>query len=153
MADGDLAGAPLEPRISLVTLGVADLARSRAFYMALGWQPSGLFTEGVAFFQLGPLILTLYPATDLARDAGMPVVRPAGSSGMALAYNCREQAEVDAVIARMEAAGGTVTRGAKAMDWGGYGGYVADPDGHLWEIAWNPGFPIDEAGGVHLPPG
>jgi catechol 2,3-dioxygenase-like lactoylglutathione lyase family enzyme len=140
----------MEPRISLITLGVADLARATAFYEALGWPRRLRAAEGVAFFQLGPLGLSLFPNADLAEDAG---VAPGGKGfrGMSLAYNARTRDEVDTVMAAMLAAGGTLTKPAEEKFWGGYGGYVADPDGHAWEIAWNPGFAIAEDGGITIP--
>jgi len=141
----------MEPRLSLVTLGVADLARSIAFYEALGWKRSMTAAEGVAFFQLGPIVLSLFPDPDLAEDAGLSVRASTDFRGISLAHNVRERGEVDAVVALMERAGGTVLKRPEEKDWGGYGAYVADPDGHAWEIAWNPGFPIAEDGALTLP--
>ena len=140
----------VEARISLITLGVADLARATAFYEALGWPRRMREADGVAFFQLGPVGLSLYPNDDLAEDAGM-APGGAGFRGMTLAYNTRTREEVDTVLATMLAAGGTLMKPAEEKFWGGYGGYVADPDGHAWEIAWNPGFPIGEDGGITVP--
>ena len=139
----------MEPRISLVTLGVWDLDRSAAFYERLGWTRSGP-QMGVAFFQLGPLVLSLYPRWDLARDIGI-AEHGEGFTGITLAYNVRDREEVDAVVDRWVAAGGTLTRAPFTADWGGYIAFVSDPDGYLWEIAWNPHFTIDEAGGLYLP--
>ena len=136
----------MEPRISLVTLGTADLPRSIAFYEALGWERSMPEAEGVAFFQLGGLILSLYP--DLAGDAGVENGR--GPGAFSLAHNVRQEAEVDSVVAKLLAAGGTLTASAKAMPWGGRVAYVTDPDGFLWEIAWNPGFPIAADGTISI---
>lgn len=141
----------MERRLSLVTLGVADLARSIAFYEALGWKRSVTAAEGVAFFQLGPIALSLFPDPDLAEDTGLAVRASADFRGISLAHNVRERGEVDAVVALMERAGGTVLKRPEEKAWGGYGAYVADPDGHAWEIAWNPGFPIAEDGALTLP--
>ena len=141
----------MEQRLSLITLGVADLARSTAFYEALGWQRGFRQAEGVAFFQLGGIILSLWSEQSLAEDAGLPPRTDRGFRGIAFAYNVREREEVDAAVDAVEAAGGTVTRRPEEKFWGGYGGYVADPDGHAWEIAWNPSFPIAEDGSMKLP--
>jgi len=139
----------MEQRMSLITLGVADLARARRFYEGLGWRV-GLAVEGeVVFFQLNGLILPLYPRAALARDAG---VAEAGSgfSGITLAHNVRGEAEVDAVLGEAARVGGRIVRPAHRAEWGGYSGYFADPDGHLWEVAHNPDFPIDGAGNTRL---
>jgi uncharacterized protein len=140
----------LEQRLSLVTLGVSDLARSRAFYEKLGWKRAVRSAEGVVFFQLGGIALSLYPVADLAADAGVP---PDGSgfSRIALAYNARSRDEVDRVLVEAHAAGATVSKPAQDAFWGGYSGYFADPDGFLWEVAWNPGFLIAEDGSIRLP--
>ena len=141
----------MEPRLSLITLGVADLAASTRFYEALGWARAMKEARGVAFFQLGPMALSLYPMADLCRDAAQPQGTRPAFGGITLAHNVRERDQVDAAVALWTAAGGTVARAPYATDWGGYIAYVADPDGHLWEIAWNPGFPIDDAGGMTVP--
>lgn len=140
----------MEPRLSLITLGVTDLARATAFYKALGWPRRVYAAEGVAFFQLGSLGLSLYPRADLARDAGVPL-QEQPSQGFTLAYNTRNRAEVDAVLAAAEAAGGRITQPAQKAVWGGYHGHFADPDGFLWEIAWNPGFVLAADGSLVLP--
>jgi len=139
----------MEQRMSLITLGIADLARSRRFYEGLGWRV-GMAVEGeVVFFQLNGLILSLYPRASLARDAG---VAEAGSgfAGITLAHNVRSAPEVDAVLGEAERAGGRIVRPARRAEWGGYSGYFADPDGHLWEVAHNPGFPLDAEGNASL---
>ena len=140
----------MEQRLSLVTLGVTDLGRSRTFYERLGWQRSVRAAEGVAFFQMGGMALSLYPRTDLAQDAN---VEPDGRGfpGFALAYNARTRAEVDAVLAKAVSAGARLVKPAQEAFWGGYSGYFADPDGFLWEVAWNPSFPIAEDGSIRLP--
>ncbi|MBC9207275.1 VOC family protein [Roseomonas aerophila] len=140
----------MEQRLSLVTLAVADLARATAFYEALGWQRGMRQAEGVSFFQAGGVIVSLYPRADLAADSG---VAPAGSGfgGIVLAYNTRDKAEVDSVLAEVSQAGGRVTKPASDAFWGGYTGCFADLDGHLWEVAWNPDFSIAPDGAVTLP--
>jgi catechol 2,3-dioxygenase-like lactoylglutathione lyase family enzyme len=141
----------MEPRLSLVTLGVADVARSRRFYEALGWRASGASAGEVAFFQLGGLALALFGRAALAADAGLPDAGP-GFGGVALAHNVRARAEVDTVLERARAAGARILTPARDTDWGGYAGYFADPDGHAWEIAWNPHFPLRADGALELPP-
>lgn len=140
----------MEARVSLLTLGVADLGRAVAFYQGLGWPRRLLAAEGVAFFQLGPLALSLFPLAELAEDAGLP---PGGGGfgGITLAHNVRTRAEVDGVVARLLSLGGTLAKPAEEKPWGGYGAYVLDPDGHPWEIAWNPGFPIAADGAIEVP--
>lgn len=139
----------MEQRLSLVTLGVADLARARAFYEeGLGWI-KGNSEEEVAFYQLNGLIFALWTRADLAIDAN---ITDAGAtfSGMALAFNTRSHDEVDELLALAESAGGTIIKPAEEVFWGGYSGYFADPDGHTWEVAWNPGWAIDETGHISL---
>jgi catechol 2,3-dioxygenase-like lactoylglutathione lyase family enzyme len=138
----------MEQRLSLVTLGVADLDRSRRFYEALGWRRHGDQAE-VAFFQAGGMVLALWSRQALAADAHLS---PEGSgfAGIALAYNTRTRDEVDAVLAEAKAAGATIPKPAEATFWGGYAGYFADPDGHLWEVAWNPHWTIGADGSVKL---
>ena len=141
---------PLEPRVSLVTLGVADLPRARAFYEALGFAASSASQSEIAFFQLGGLALALFPRAALAADADV-ANSPAGFSGVTLAHNCRSPAEVDATLAHAVACGAKLQKPAHKTFWGGYSGYFADPDGHLWEVAHNPFFPLDAEGRLHLP--
>lgn len=140
----------MEQRLSIVTLGVADLDRSRTFYERLGWRRSGKAFEGVAFFQAGGVVLSLYPRAALAEDAHVPA-EGAGFGGIALAHNARSREEVDAVLAEAQAAGARLLKPAQDVFWGGYSGYFADPDGYPWEVAWNPSFPLDEAGRLRLP--
>jgi catechol 2,3-dioxygenase-like lactoylglutathione lyase family enzyme len=138
----------MEQRLSLVTLGVADLDRSRRFYEALGWRRHGAHAE-VVFFQAGGMVLALWSRQLLAADAHVPA-EGSGFAGIALAYNTRSREEVDAVLDEARAAGATIPKPAEDASWGGYTGYFADPDGHLWEVAWNPDWTIAEDGSVRL---
>jgi catechol 2,3-dioxygenase-like lactoylglutathione lyase family enzyme len=140
----------MEQRISIITLGVADLNRSREFYERLGWRRSVAKAEGIVFFQAGGMALALFPRDELAKDANLPSDR-SGFCGLSLAYNARNREEVDTVLAAAEAAGATILKAAREAVWGGYSGYFADPDGFPWEVAWNPSFPIAENGDVRLP--
>jgi catechol 2,3-dioxygenase-like lactoylglutathione lyase family enzyme len=140
----------VEQRVSLITLGVADVDRSRAFYEALGWR--GQQVEGTAFFQAGGMAIVLWGRQLLADDAGADeVADPAQFGGIALAHNVRSREEVDEVIAAAESAGARVTRRPEPTFYGGYAGYFADPDGHRWEVAHNPGFTITDDGALVLP--
>ncbi|MCG5460230.1 VOC family protein [Micromonospora sp. MED01] len=139
----------MEQRISLITLGVADVARAKAFYEQLGWQ--GQEVEETVFIQAGGLALVLWGRDKLAEDAGIDDPGSAGFGGMTLAQNVRSRAEVDEVISTATRAGATVTKPAAETFYGGYAGYFADPDGHLWEIAWNPGFTLAEDGTLTVP--
>ena len=129
-------------RLSLVTLGVTDVARSTAFYESLGWQRSTASQEAITFFSMEGSVLGLFCRDALAEDAG---VDPVGSGfrGVTLALNCADRDEVDAVYAAWLDAGATPVKPPEAVFWGGYSGYVADPDGHLWELAHNPYSPND----------
>ena len=140
----------MEQRLSIVTLGVRDLARSRKFYEALGWRAANVKSDAVVFFQLGGIALALFGRADLAKDAGVADNTP-GFSGVSLAYNVRDKAEADAVLAHAVKSGGRLVKPAQDVFWGGYSGYFADPDGHLWEVAWNPFFPLDAKGAISLP--
>ncbi len=140
----------MEQRVSLITLGVADLDRSLRFYEALGWQ-RGNTDAGVAFFQIPGAVFALWSRAALAEDARL-TDSGASFSGVALAYNARSKADVDTVLAEAEAAGATILKPAEDVFWGGYSGYFADPDGHPWEVAWNPGWSLDAAGRVSLSP-
>lgn len=142
----------MEQRLSLVTLGVSDLTRARRFYEeGLGWARANRHAE-IVFYQLPGMVLALFGRAALAEDAN--VVDDGGSfSGIALAYCTRDKAEVERVLVRAEAAGGTILKPAEQAFWGGYSGYFADPDGHPWEVAWNPEWPLAEDGSVRLPYG
>jgi catechol 2,3-dioxygenase-like lactoylglutathione lyase family enzyme len=127
----------MKPRLSLVTLGVADLDRSREFYGALGWVHMDSASDQVVFFELGGVVLSLYPRTALAADAGTDSVG-SGFSGITLAHNEPSTTAADRAFDEFVAAGATVIKPMTSTSWGGYSGYVADPDGHLWEVAHNP---------------
>jgi catechol 2,3-dioxygenase-like lactoylglutathione lyase family enzyme len=136
--------------ISFITLGVADLAASRAFYARLGWRESSGSQPEVAFYAAGSVVFALFGRAALAADANVPAAG-SGFPGFALAHNVGSAAEVDALLAAAVAAGGRLTQAAAKVSWGGYRGYFADPDGYLWEVCWNPFFPLDDAGRVQLP--
>jgi predicted lactoylglutathione lyase len=139
-------------RVSLVTLGVKDVARSTTFYVALGWPLSSASVPGdVSFFKTAGGLLALWSEDLLAEDAGLPGAAAADRRGHALAINLESREEVDAALATAVAAGGRITRAAQATDWGGYNGYFADLDGHLWEVAHNPFWPIGDDGRPTLP--
>jgi catechol 2,3-dioxygenase-like lactoylglutathione lyase family enzyme len=138
----------MEQRLSLVTLGVTDLDRAERFYAALGWRRSNKEAE-VAFYQAGGMVVALWSRDSLAEDARLPAAG-SGFAGIALAYNARTREEVDAVLAEAKAAGATIPKPAENAFWGGYSGYFADPDGHLWEVAWNSHWTIAEDGSVSL---
>jgi uncharacterized protein len=140
----------MEQRVSLITLGVVDLQRSREFYEHLGWRRSMAQAQGVVFFQAGGMALALYPRDELAKDANIPSDGH-GFSGMALAYNTRHHEEVDSVLAQARAAGAKLANPAQEAFWGGYSGYFSDLDGFLWEVAWNPSFQIAEDGSIRIP--
>lgn len=133
----------MEPRISIITLGVSDLERSVKFYRDGLQLPTNYKEgEGIAFFQLRGTWLALYPSDSLAEDALLPAER-SRFGGFTLAHNVASPAEADTVIAEALAAGATLLKPAADTFWGGYSGYFADPDGHPWEVAWNPFFPLE----------
>ena len=138
----------MEQRLSLVTLGVADLAASRAFYEGLGWTRTGDDQE-VAFYQCGGMVVALWTRAALAEDS--TVEDPGGWGGVTLALNVRSAAEVDAVLAEAKAAGARIGREGAETFWGGYSGVFIDPDGHPWEVAHNPFWSIGDDGSVRLP--
>jgi uncharacterized protein len=140
------------PVISLVTLGVRDVPTSTRFYQALGFELSSASVEGeVSFFRTGGGVLAVWSAAELAADAGKPPRSDDGFRGSSLAMNLGSPEEVDAALAKAEAAGATVTKPAHKTDWGGYSGYFADADGHAWEVAHNPFWPLDDRGLPQLP--
>jgi catechol 2,3-dioxygenase-like lactoylglutathione lyase family enzyme len=140
----------VEQRLSLVTLGVSDLGRARAFYEGLGWTTGAAPADDVAFFQAGGMIVALWSREQLAEDT--VVTDGGGWGGITLAHNVRSPEEVDAVLAEAEAAGGTILRSGAPTFWGGYSGVFADPDGHPWEIAHNPRWTIEPDGSTRLAP-
>ena len=140
----------MDQRLSLVTLGVRDLARARAFYTTLGWRTGAEPGDDVVFFQAGGMVLALWDRARLAADSG---VEDAGrSGGFTLAYNTRSPEEVDAVIEEVRAAGGTVTREPGETFWGGYSAAFTDPAGHPWEVAHNPRWTVTDDGRTQLAP-
>ena len=141
----------MEPRISLVTLGVRDLPRAVRFYRdGLGWPLSSVGDDDVAFFRTGGIVLSLFRRHLLAADAQLPE-EGTGFGGIVLAHNVRSKELVDAALAEVVAAGGTILRPAQDAFWGGYYGHFADPESYPWEVAWNPGFPLAEDGTVEIP--
>jgi uncharacterized protein len=138
----------LEQRVSLITLGVRDLARARSFYEALGWRTNAAAEDDVVFFQAGGMIVALWGRDQLAEDTG--VEDAGGWGGITPAYNTRSPAEVDGVLAEVAAAGGTVLRSGGETFWGGYSGAFADPEGHAWEVAHNPNWTLAEDGSISL---
>jgi uncharacterized protein len=140
----------VEQRVSLVTLGVRDLSRARAFYEALGWRTGAAPDDDVVFFQTGGMILALWDRAKLGEDSG--VEDAGGWGGVALAYNVRSPDEVNAVIEEARAAGAEIAREAGETFWGGYSGVFVDPEGHPWEVAHNPRWTLVDDGSVRLPP-
>jgi uncharacterized protein len=140
----------MEQRISIITLGVEDLKRSTEFYERLGWRRSKASSDGITFFQAGGMALALYPRSELAKDAH---VTPDGDGfrAVSLAFNTRNRDEVDSVLKEAESAGAKVIKPAQEAFWGGYSGYFSDPDGFLWEVAWNPFFSVAEDGSLQIP--
>lgn len=139
----------MEPRISIITIVCRDLDRAAAFYEAMGLKRHPGITDGVAFFQMGDAILSLFPRKEAEIDSG--VTFGAEPSAVYLAYNTRSEAEVGAVLSQAEAAGGKIVKPAQRAFWGGWYGYFADVDGNLWEVAHNPAFPLDAEGRIALP--
>jgi catechol 2,3-dioxygenase-like lactoylglutathione lyase family enzyme len=138
----------MEQRVSLVTLGVHDLARARAFYEALGWTTGAEPDDDLVFFQAGGMIVALWGRDQLAEDSG--VEDSGGWGGIALAYNAHSPTDVDAVLAEAEAAGANIRRKGAETFWGGYSGAFTDPDGHAWEVAHNPHWTLAPDGAIHL---
>ncbi|RWP63814.1 VOC family protein [Mesorhizobium sp.] len=139
----------MEPRISIITIAVDDLDRATRFYEAMGLTRHAGITEGVAFFQMGGVILGLFPRESAEADSG--ITFGAAPSAIYLAYNTRSDAEVDDVLTMAEKAGGRIVKPAGRAFWGGWYGYFADTEGHVWEVAHNPAFPIAEDGSISLP--
>lgn len=139
----------MEPRLSLVTLGVGDVSRWRVFYEALGFKAGRASEESVTFFPAGGVVLALFGRSALAEDATVADSKP-GFSGVALAHNARSERDVDKALKEAVAAGAKLIKPAGKTFWGGYAGYFADPDGHLWEVAHNPYFGFDAEGRIVL---
>lgn len=139
----------MEQRLSLVTLGARDLARARAFYAALGWRESPASQDAVAFFQLPGLVFGLWDRAALCHDTGLPDA--GGWGGITLAHNVPRKDDVAPLLARAEAAGGRILRPAADTFWGGHSGVFADTEGHGWEVAFNPFWPLDASGTPQLP--
>ena len=139
----------VEQRISLITLGVTDLTRARTFYEGLGWR--GQEVEETVFFQTGGAVLVLWGRNNVADDAGVEDNGTDGFGGMTLAHNVRSRAEVDEVLDQAASAGAEIIRAARETFYGGYAGFFTDPDGHVWEIAYNPSFTLDRDGAITVP--
>lgn len=138
-------------RVTLITLGVADVARATRFYEALGWRRSSASVEGeVSFFHTAGAIVGVYDERGLADDIGLSGESPSRFRGLSLAINVGSEAEVDAALQAARGAGAEIIDGERAS-WGGYVGYFTDPDGHVWEVAHNPGFPLAEDGSITIP--
>jgi predicted lactoylglutathione lyase len=140
---------------SIVTLGVADLERSARFYRDLGWEERGDLAQGITWFKTSGTWVGLYGYQALTDDIGVDAVPQEElptCRGITLALNFGSEEEVDRAFGRVEKVGGRVVKPAARAEWGGYSGYFADPDGHLWEIAYAPGFPVDEHGRIEIPP-
>jgi catechol 2,3-dioxygenase-like lactoylglutathione lyase family enzyme len=135
-------------RISIVTLGVDDVSRSKAFYEALGWEVAGTVGDEICWFRTADSYLGLFDRESLARDAGLRSEPTADFGGITLAINVESEAAVDAAFDAAAGAGARILKPAGATDWGGYSGYFADPDGHPWEVAYNPSFPIGDDGRI-----
>ncbi len=141
----------LPQRISLVTLGVADVERSRRFYEGLGFRAADFDSESVTFFDMNGFVFAIFGREDLAEDANV-AIEDGAFSRMSLAINLGSESAVDAAMEFAASKGGRVTQPARKVFWGGYAGYFADPDGHLWEIAYNPFWPLDAEGRPQIPP-
>jgi uncharacterized protein len=140
----------MKPRVHIITLGVKDVKRSRKFYEKLGFQASSASQGDIVFFHAGGTVLALYPAEKLAEDAKVQA-KGMGFKGVTLAHNVSKKAEVAEVLKEAEKAGGKIVKPAQDVFWGGHSGYFSDPDGHLWEAAWNPHFSLNKDGSLKLP--
>jgi len=141
----------MDPRLTLVTLGVDDLDRSIAFYRdVVGWAPAST-DDGVAFFDLGGMVLALWPHRLLAADSGLSAEGVGAYHGFTLAYNARSREDVDTIFAQLRERGADIAKRPVETDWGGYSGYFTDPDGHHWEVAYNPFWPIRDDGRIEFP--
>ncbi len=140
----------ISANFTIVTLGVADLERSIAFYRNLGWEQRGDPSAGITWFRTSGTWIGLFGYAELAADVGVPADPPAAYRGITLALNFGNEQEVDAALADAVKTGARLVKPAERADWGGYSGYFADPDGHLWEAAFAPGFPVSEAGTIDI---
>jgi uncharacterized protein len=143
----------VEPRVSLLTLGVSDLEKAVAFYRdGLGWPKSEIGGDEVAFFKTGGVVIALFPRSSFAADAGIDVddVEHGGFSRVSLAHNVAEEGQVDSILSEAAQAGATIVKEAQEIFFGRHG-FFADPDGYLWEVAWNPSFPMNADGSIELP--
>lgn len=141
----------LTPRINFVTLGVTNMARARVFYERLGLKASAASNDDVTFFDVNGVVLALFGHAALAHDAHLEADPASAYRGVALAWNAASEAEVDAILAHALECGGRLVKAAEKVFWGGYSGYFADPDNHLWEVAYNPFFPLSAEGRIALP--
>ena len=140
----------MDQHLHIITLGVRDFERSRKFYSGiLEWKLSSASNEGIAFFQAGGVVLALYPRDELAKDA-VVVSEGSGFAGFTLAHNAQSEKEVDEIIANLKSKGVKIVKEPQKVFWGGYSSYFADPDGYLWEVAYNPFLPFDEIGNLKL---
>ncbi|HUF58766.1 MAG TPA: VOC family protein [Actinomycetota bacterium] len=137
-------------RISIVTLGVDNLARSKAFYEALGWEVAGAVGDEICWFKTADSYLGLFDRESFARDAGLRSEPTAEFGGITLAINVESEAAVDGAFEAAQGAGARILKPAERTEWGGYSGYFADPDGHPWEVAYNPSFPIGDDGRITI---
>ena len=138
-------------RISIVTLGVSDLGRSAAFYSALGWERCASSQERICWFRTSDSYLGLYGYEALAADAHLAAAPRSPFGGITLAINLENEAAVTAALHEAAAAGGMILKAAEKADWGGFSGYFGDPDGYVWEVAFNPFFPLREDGRIRIP--
>ncbi|MCC7432791.1 VOC family protein [Candidatus Peregrinibacteria bacterium] len=141
----------MQPKVTVITLGVSDLTHSVKFYRdQLGWPTEHKPEDGVAFFQMNGLVLSLFPRPELAKDANLPDSPASAFPGFSLAHNLSSPEEVDTVMSTAEKAGAKIIKPAQKVFWGGYSGYFADPDGFLWEVAHNPFWRMDEDGKIKI---
>jgi uncharacterized protein len=138
--------------VSLITLGVSDFKRSIRFYEALGFERKATAFDGIGFFQAGACAIAVWPSAELARDANV-AFEDEGKTfrGFSLAWNCHSKSDVDAILEKAKGVGAMIHKPAQEVFWGGYSGYFSDPDGHLWEVAYNPHFPLSKNGQLTLP--
>jgi catechol 2,3-dioxygenase-like lactoylglutathione lyase family enzyme len=142
--------AALAPNLVIVTLGVVDLDRSIGFYRGLGWEQRGDRAQGIVWFRTSGPWVGLFPTDALAADAGMTSGELPPYRGLSLAVNLPSEDEVEAAFDLVRRLGAAVVKAPERAEWGGYSGYFADPDGHLWELCYNPGFPLDEHGRIEI---